>query len=91
MLFARSSVVYSLTNLSSLFHNADTQVFVLGLTLLQRSTPDLRARCQGYIQKDMAGNELTCFSLIAADRPAGPAPTMQTSKSIVSLGSKAAV
>ena len=32
----------------------------------------------------------TCFSFIAADKPAGPAPTMQTSKSIASLGSKAA-
>ena len=32
----------------------------------------------------------TCFNFIAADKPAGPAPTMQTSKSIASLGSKAA-
>ena len=31
--------------------------------------------------------EPTCLSLMAADRPAGPAPTMQTSYSMASLGS----
>ena len=30
----------------------------------------------------------TCLSLMAAESPAGPAPTMQTSYSIASLGSR---